>query len=167
MHRARDELKQFLDDEQRQHREQLGMLQRKAHRQGELGDLIRQRVEDFSQRGDHIEAPGDFSVDQVCQAGNRHDRAGGDILIGLGRAQIDVNVDGNQRQPEQAQQIRNGENFLFPVLDVHGSFLRDGLFFIIVKKSLFIKGSQPFQENFYKLSIFFRQGRLFRFVANG
>ena len=59
MHRAHNELKQFLDDEQRQHREQLGMLQRKAHRQGELGDLIRQRVEDFSQRGDHIEAPGD------------------------------------------------------------------------------------------------------------
>ena len=39
------------------------------------------------------------------------------------------------------------------------------MFFIIVKKSLFIKGSQPFQENFYKLSIFFRQGRLFRFVV--
>ena len=118
MHRPRDELKQLLDDEQRQHREQLGMLQGKAYRQGELGDLIRQGVENFSQSGDHIEVPGDLSVDQIRQAGNRHDRPGGDILVGFGGAQIDVNIHGNQRQPEQAQQIRNGENFLFPVLDV-------------------------------------------------
>ena len=121
---AHDHLEDFFDYEQAQHRTQDGIFQGQTKRQGELGDLICQRVQNLAQVGDHIVAPGDLPVHHIRDAGDCHNGACNEVLIILCGIQVDIGIYGDQHQPKQAEQIRYGEYFLFPVFDEHGNSLR-------------------------------------------
>ena len=63
--------------------------------------------------------PGNFSVNQVGQAGNGQNTGSNEIMHRLGSIQIDHNVHGNKNQPEKAEHIRYSQDFFFPILNKH------------------------------------------------
>ena len=118
-----DELETFLDDKQQDQIPQDGMFDAQTDDQRKLSHFIRDWVEELAECGDHIEFPGDLSVDHVSQTGDCQNQGGDNIVTGLGRIEINGHIDRDQKQPKQTEQIRDGQYFFFPIFD-HGYILQ-------------------------------------------
>ena len=124
MDNSGQQLKQLLHNKQNQHRSQRRIFHRQAKRHGKLGHFVRQRIQNFTQSGDHIAVPGNLTVHGIGQAGHSQDSPGGIVLAGGFRPEIGGHIHRDQRQPEQTQQIGDRKDFFFPVAYKHGHFLR-------------------------------------------
>jgi hypothetical protein len=121
-------LEEFLGQEKNQDRAHHGVAHAQADGQYKLGKFISDGVQKLAQRRDHIIFPGNLTIHHVGQTGSGKNSAGKPVFPGLVGIEIDIYIDRDQCQPEQAKQIGNIPNILFPVF--HGCILRQRIWFI-------------------------------------
>ena len=91
-----------------------------------MGQFVGNGVKDLADRGDHVKVPGNLSVNHVGQAGYGKNGTCDKVITHFRGIEVDDHIHRDQNQTEQAQKVRDGEYFFFPVVYENGFFLREG-----------------------------------------
>ena len=113
---AADGHARFFDEKQDQHDGRERIADDDQKQQGELQELIGDRIDDLSGLGDHMVFPGDEAVQEVREFHDAQDQCGGQIVRRRLSLKVGISEDGDHPDPEITKQIGDGEQ----LFEVHG-----------------------------------------------
>ena len=95
----------LLNHEQRQHRPHQRVADRQTEKQRRLGELVRQRIDEFSEFRNHVEPPGDLAVKHVRQPGDA-DHNGRRVIVSCAvRRAVHPRKHRNQQDPKYPMRL--------------------------------------------------------------
>ena len=99
---------QLLDAKDDEDIDRMGEADREATDHDDLGDLVRHGVQGLAQVADHVEAAGDIAVQNIRDPRQNQD---GRRALAVALRHIGVHEPGDEQQPDEGQQVGDGEQF--------------------------------------------------------